>query len=184
MRLRDLDRSELDDAQKKVYDNIAQGPRGNVRGPFAVMLRCPELTDRVQKLGEYLRFGSSLPPRLSEFAIIITAREWSSEIEWVGHSKLAVAGGLSAQVVEDLRVGRRPQAMQDDEAALYNFCIELHRDKEVSDTTYDAALKHFGEKGLVDLMGISGYYTLAAMMLKVSQKPLPEGTPNALPKLK
>lgn len=184
MRLKELSENELDDAQRKVYRNIAGGVRGSVRGPFAVLLRCPELTDRVQKLGEYCRFQSSLSPRISEFTIIITAREWTSEIEWAAHSKLAVKGGLGEDVVEDLRLGRRPKGMKEDESAAYQFCIELHQKKEVSDATYAVALKHFGENGVVDLMAISGYYTLVAMVLRVSQKPLPAGTPDALPPLR
>ena len=184
MRLREFEESELTDAQRAVYRKIASGPRGSVRGPFNVMLRSPEMADRVQHLGEYLRFDTVLCERINEFAIIITARYWSSEIEWVGHSKRAIAAGLSAEVAAQLAQGKRPVGMQDDEAATYQFCTELHENKEVSDAAYNEALKHFGEQGVMDMIGVSGYYTLVAMVLKVSQKPLPAGTPNALPPLK
>ena len=184
MRLREFEESELNDAQLTVYRNIASGPRGGVRGPFNIMLRSPEMADRVQKLGEYLRFDTVLSERINEFAIIITARYWSSEIEWRGHSKRAIAAGLSADVAAQLAQGQRPTGMQEDEAATYEFCTQLHETKEVSDAAYNEALKHFGEQGVMDMIGVSGYYTLVAMVLKVSQKPLPAGTPNALPPLK
>jgi 4-carboxymuconolactone decarboxylase len=180
MRLKEYEEKDLNEAQLKVYKAIASGPRGGVRGPFNVLLRCPELADRVQHLGEYCRYGSSLSPRISEFAIIITGRYWFSQIEWAAHLKLALEGGLSKDVSDQLALGKRPTGMQPDEAAAFDFCNELHHNHEVSDATYAEAVKQFGENGVVDLMAVSGYYTLVAMILRVSQKALPGGGPDPL----
>ncbi len=184
MRLRDLQESELNAEQLKVYKSIADGPRGGVRGPFGILLRVPGLADQVQQLGEYCRYKTSLSPRITEFAICITARHWNSQIEWAGHSKLALKGGLAQGILDDLRLGKRPANMQEDEAAAHDFCIELHQNKEVSDAAYAAAVKQFGEAGVLDLCGVIGYYGLVAMVLKTGQKPLPPGTPDPLPVLK
>jgi 4-carboxymuconolactone decarboxylase len=125
-----------------------------------------------------------LAPRLSEFAILITARYWSSQYEWIAHAPLAAKGGLAASVISDLRNGKRPGGMSEDESALYDFCNELHTTKGVSDATYKRALERFGERGIVDLIGVSGYYTLVSMVLNVDRHPLPAGTSAPLPPLK
>ncbi|HKA40608.1 MAG TPA: carboxymuconolactone decarboxylase family protein [Burkholderiales bacterium] len=185
-RFKSLPESEMTEAQLKAARELAGGPRGklNPYGPNAVLLRSPELMDRTQRVGEYLRFKSSIPARLNEFAILITARQWSSQTEWIGHHDLALKAGLSPAVAADLAQGRRPASMKDDEAAVYQFCKELHDNKEVSDAAYKAALDRFGERGVVDLVGVTGYYTMLAMVLSVSRQPLPEGTPPPLPALK
>jgi len=183
-RFKKLAESELDPAQLKVYRELMAGPRGGVRGPFNALLRSPVLVDRVQKLGEFLRFESSLSARLNEFAILITARHWNAQYEWFAHYPHALKGGLKPEVAADLAQGKRPANMQDDEAIVYDFCKELHESKSVSDATYDVALKKFGERGVVDLIGVSGYYTLVSMVLNVDRQPLPEGTPPPLPELK
>ncbi len=173
-RFRPLSVGELNDAQRKVYEEIAGGPRGGVRGPFNALLRSPQLADRAQRMGEYIRFNSSLPPRLNEFAILITARHWSSQYEWYAHHPLALKAGLAPGVASDLAQRRRPAAMKDDEAAVYDFCTELHERKFVSDAAYKAVLERFGERGVVDLIGVSGYYTLVSMVLNVDRHPAPE----------
>jgi len=183
-RFKPLSAEEMSEAQRKVYQEIAGGPRGGVRGPFNALLRSPELADRAQKMGEYIRFNTSLPPRLSELAILITARYWSSQYEWHAHHPFALKGGLPAQVAADLAQGRKPAGMNDDEAAVYDFCTELHEKKTVSDATYKRALERFGERGVVDLVGVSGYYTLVSMVLNVARHPLPEGVAAPLPPLK
>ena len=183
-RFKKLAESELDAAQLKVYRDLMAGPRGGVRGPFNALLRSPVLVDRVQKLGEFLRFESSIPARLNEFAILITARYWNAQYEWYAHYPHALKGGLKPEVAADLAQGKRPANMQEDEAIVYDFCNELHENKNVSDATFDAALKKFGERGVVDLIGVSGYYTLVSMVLNVDRQPLPEGTPLPLPVLK
>src|SRR4030088_712974 len=182
-RFRPLSVGELNDAQRKVYEEIAGGPRGGVRGPFNALLRSPELTDRAQRMGEYIRFNSSLPPRLNEFAILITARHWSSQYEWFAHAPLAAKGGLPSSVIAELQSGKRPGAMNEDEAAVYDFCNELHTTKGVSDAAYQRALDRFGERGIVDLVGVSGYYTLVSMVLNVDRHPLPAGASAPLPLL-
>lgn len=141
-RFKKLAENELDAAQLKVYCELMSGPRGGVRGPFNALLRSPELADRVQKLGEFLRYESSIPPRLNEFAILITARHWNAQYEWHAHHAHAMKGGLKPEIAADLAQGRRPADMQDDEAIVYDFCRERHVDKTVSDATYDAALKN------------------------------------------
>jgi 4-carboxymuconolactone decarboxylase len=140
--------------------------------------------DRAQKLGEYLRFNTSIPPRLNEFAILITARHWSTPVEWIGHYQLAMKAGLDPAVAADLAQGRRPTGMKDDEAIVYQFCKEIHENKAVSDATFKAAVDKFGERGVMDLIGVTGYYTMLAMVLNVTRVPLPEGTAPPLPILK
>jgi len=183
-RFKDLDPASMSEAQKKVYDSIAAGPRGGVRGPFNPLLRSPELAGKVQGLSDYLRYNSSLPPRLNEFAILITARYWTSQYEWFAHHPLALKGGLDPKVAEQLALGKRPEGMKPDEAALYDFCKQLHEQKNVSDEVYKAALEQFGERGVVDLIGVSGYYTMVSMVLNVDRAPLPPGTLSPLPVLK
>lgn len=183
-RFADLDPATMTEAQKKVHDAIAGGPRGGVRGPFNPLLRSPELANRAQALGEYLRFNSSLPPRLNEFAILIVARYWTAQYEWHAHHVLAMKGGLDPKIAEQLSRGVRPEGMKADEAAVYDFCKELHEQKSVSDATYKAALDQFGERGVIDLIGVSGYYTLVSMVLNVDRAPLPPGTLSPLPVLK
>jgi 4-carboxymuconolactone decarboxylase len=161
--------------QRGVAEAIAGGPRGGVRGPFNALLRSPALADRFQRVGEYLRFNSSIPPALNEFAILIAAREWSAQYEWYAHHRLAMQAGLSPQIAADLAAGREPEGMSEDERIVWRFCTELHRDRTVSDATFEAAKARFGEQGVVDLLGVSGYYVAVAMVLNVAEVPLPEG---------
>jgi len=174
-RFRDLPKDGMTDAQKRVYDAIAGGPRGSVRGPFAVLLRSPELADRAQKLGEHLRFNSTLPPRLNEFAILINARFWGSKYEWYAHRPLALKGGLAESIADDVANGRRPAGMKDDEAIVFDLCSVLHRQHFVDDALFQRAVSTLGEQGVVDLIGVSGYYTLVSMVLNVAEVPLPTG---------
>lgn len=174
-RLDPIPEESLTDVQRRVRNTIAAGPRGGARGPFPAMMRSPELADRAAKLGEFLRFGTSLPPRLSEMAIIITAREWTAQYEWYAHAQLALKGGLSSDIVDAIAARRRPPKMQDDEAVMYDFCTELHRTRGVSDATYKRAVGAFGENGVVEIIGLSGYYVMVAMTLNVAQVPLPAG---------
>ena len=181
---RKLAESEMDPAQLKVYRELASGPRGGVRGPFNALLRSPILADRVQKLGEYLRFESVLPARLNEFAILITARHWDAQYEWYAHHLHAMKGGLKPEIAADLAQGRRPANMQQDEAVVYDFCSELHKNHCVSEATLKRAFDQFGERGVIDLIGVSGYYTLVSMVLNIDQHPLPAGVTPPLPPLK
>ena len=185
-RFKPLIESEMTEAQRKAAGDIASGPRGrlNPDGPNALLLRSPELMSRNQKVGEYLRYQSSLPLRLNEFAILITARQWNAQVEWFVHHPLALKAGLAPAVAADLAQGKRPAGMQDDEAIVYQFCKELHETKRVSDPTFKAMLDKFGERGVIDLIGLTGYYTMLAMVLNVAQQLLPGGAPPPLPLLK
>jgi len=170
---------KLTDAQKKAAAEF-EAVRGALTGPWAVMLRSPDMINRARGLSDYLRFKSSLPPRLSEFVILITAREWTQNYEWNAHHGLALKGGLKPEIAQAIAEGRRPEGMAEDEAALYDFCIELHRNKSVSDATYARALAKFGEQGIIDTVGLSGWYTLVAMTLNVARTPVPVGAPPGL----
>ena len=136
-RFPDLKREQMTDAQKRVYDEIA-GSRGSVRGPFGPLLRSPELADRWQRLGEYVRYKTSLPARLNEFAILITARFWGSKYEWYAHKPLAIKGGLAEAIAEDLAQNKRPANMKADEELVYDFCTVLHRQHFVDDELFQS----------------------------------------------
>ncbi len=185
LRFGPLPESEMTAAQLKAARELASGPRGRMStsGPNIVLLRCPDLMSRTQKVGEYLRYGSSLPARLSEFAIMVTARAWTAQVEWLAHQPLALKAGLDPSVADDLAQGKRPAATKEDEAIVYQFCKELHDTKAVSDATYQATVDKFGESGVVDLMGITGYYTMLAMVLNVARQPLANGVAPPLPTL-
>ena len=161
--------------QKALTDHILAGERATMSGPFNVLLRSPEMGDLAQKFGAQMRFHSSLPRKLNEFAIILTARSWSSQFEWYAHRRYALDAGLSAGIVDAVAAGKRPSGMQPDEEAVYNFCQELLNTKNVSDATFQAAIGKLGERGVVDLIGVMGYYHLVSMLLNVDRYPLPEG---------
>jgi 4-carboxymuconolactone decarboxylase len=135
-------------------------------------------------LGEQIRFRSSLPARLNEFAILVTARHWTAQYEWYAHHRLALKAGLNPAVAEDLAQGRRPEGMQEDEAVIYDFSHELHNQHAVSDATFKAAVDKFGEQGVVDLIAVNGYYVLVSMILNVDRAPIPGGGKPPLPLLK
>jgi 4-carboxymuconolactone decarboxylase len=161
--------------QREVADAISGGPRGGLRGPFQAWLRSPEVADRFQRVGEYIRFQSSIPAALNEIAILVTAREWTAQFEWYAHNELAMKAGLPAAIAEAIARGERPAGMDDDQRIVYEFSSELHRERSVSDATYAAVVERFGERGAVDLIAACGYYTAVAMTLNVSRVPLPEG---------
>jgi 4-carboxymuconolactone decarboxylase len=174
-RLPPIPESKLNEAQCRVRAEIAAGPRGGVRGPFDALLRSPELADRLQKVGTYVRFESSLPARLSELAILVTARYWSAQYEWYAHRKLAEKAGLAPAIADAIAARRRPDALQEDETAVYDFCRELHETKRVGDAAWKAALERFGERGVIDLIGTCGYYSVVSMVLNAARVPMPEG---------
>jgi 4-carboxymuconolactone decarboxylase len=185
---------ELTPEQKALADAIRSGPRGGVKnsaaakpgplgGPFNVWLRTPDIGHLIQQLGAAIRFRSSLPAKLNEMAIIITARQWSSQYEWYAHCRLALEAGLDPAIAEDIAHGRRPERMGEDERIVYDFSTELHRTQGVSDATFRAALERFGERGVVDLIAVNGFYVLVSMCLNVDRTPLPEGVTPPLPPL-
>jgi 4-carboxymuconolactone decarboxylase len=170
---------KMTDAQKKAVAEFTAA-RGTLSGPWVALLRSPEVVNRARLLSDYLRFNSSLPPRLSEFIILITARQWAQQYEWNAHHPLALKGGLNPEIAKAVAEGRRPQHMAEDEEAVYDFCIELHRNHSVSDATYARALSKLGEQGIIDMIGLNGWYTLVAMVLNTARTPLPASATPAL----
>jgi 4-carboxymuconolactone decarboxylase len=170
--------------QKTMVNDLLSGTRTSLNGPFNALLRSPEMGNLSQKLGEYVRFRSSVPRRLNEMAILMTAKWWSSHYEWHAHKPLAVEAGLSSAVVDAIHAGRRPAAMQADEAVVYDFCTELRERRRVSDTTFKAATSLLGERGVMDLVATMGYYDLVSMVLNVDRYPLPGGAPLPFPEPK
>ena len=173
-RFPEIKREQMTDAQKRVYDEIA-GSRGGVRGPFGPLLRSPELADRWQRLGEYVRYKTSLPARLNEFAIIITARVWGSKYEWYAHKPLAIKGGLAESIADDLAQNKRPANMKPDEELVYDFCTTLHREHFVDEALFKRAMETLGEQGVIDLVAVSGFYVAVSMVLNVAEIPIPPG---------
>jgi 4-carboxymuconolactone decarboxylase len=183
-RFRPLTYAELTPEQKKLADDVLAGDRGSLNGPYNVFLRSPEMGDLAQKFGAYVRFHSTVPKKLNEFAIIISARFWNAQYEWLAHRKYAAAAGLSPEIIEAVANGKRPASMQPDEEAVYDFCTELLDTRQVSDKAFDAAKKQLGEQGIVDLIAVSGYYALVSMTLNVDRYPLPAGATPELKPLK
>lgn len=179
-RMPPIPEARMTDVQKQVVADILAGPRKHLVGPFIPLLRSPDFMNRLQKTGEYLRFNSAFEPRLSEMVILITARQWTQNFEWHAHQPIAEKVGLKPTIVQAIAEGRRPTGMADDEAVIWDFLDELSRIRTVSEPTYQRALKAFGERGIVDLVGIHGYYSLLAMILNVSQAPLPDGAKPGL----
>ena len=178
-RFSELRLDQLTPEQQQMAVHLKTPPRNSALngGPFNAYARSPGLGLLLLQVSDYVRFNSSLPPRLSEFAIMIAARQWSQPYEWRAHYPLAIKGGLDRQILVDLGAGARPQGMKEDEAALYDFCTELYRDKNVTDAAFKAALAKFGERGIMDLIGIIGYYDIASMALivqKTTAKPVDE----------
>jgi len=167
---------KMTDAQKAAVEAFKTARRAaDVSGPFVPLLRSPEVMTRARAMGDYLRFNSVLPPRLSEFVILLTARVWTQQYEWNAHSRLALEAGVKPAIVQAIADGRRPAGLADEEEILYDLCDELQRNRSVADATYDRAKAKFGEQGIVDAVGIVGYYTLLAMVMNTARTPLPPG---------
>ena len=171
---------QLTEAQKRAIDEFKAARSADISGPFIPMLRSPEVMSRARAMGDYLRYKSSLPPRLSEFVILLTSRRWTQQYEWHAHQPLAIQGGLRPEIVTAIADGRRPDTMTDDEDAVYTLWDEIQRNQSVSDATYGRAVAKFGEQGVIDMIGISGYYTLLAMVLNTARTPVPAGRQPAL----
>jgi len=176
-------RAQLTTEQEAVYQKIVSGPRGVIIGPLRAAIYNPELADKWQELGALLRYRTSLPPRLSELAILVTARAWSSQFEWYAHAPVGLKAGLTPAAVEAIRVGEQPDLARDDEAAVYQFSYEMQVTRDVTDTTYARALALLGATAVVELTALLGYYTLVAMTLIAHRIPLPEGASPELPAL-
>jgi 4-carboxymuconolactone decarboxylase len=182
---------QLTPEQAKIVQSLIASPRGGgaeatpenmakmiARGPFNAYLRSPDVGLQIVKLAEQVRFHSSLPARINEFAIIITARYWNSPYEWSAHAPLALKGGLDPKVAGQLAQNRKPRGMKEEEAAVYDFCIQLHRNHKVTDAAYKRVLKLFGEQGVMDLIAVTGLYDLVSMTLNVAEVPVPAGQKN------
>jgi 4-carboxymuconolactone decarboxylase len=170
----------LTEAQRRAIDEFKAARSADISGPFIPLLRSPEVMTRARAMGDYLRFRSSLPPRLSEFVILLTARRWTQQYEWNAHQPLALAGGLKSDIVSAVAEGRRPERMAADEEALYALADEVQRNQSVSDATYAKAIAAVGEQGVIDALGLMGQYTMLAMVLNAARTPLPPGAKPAL----
>jgi len=174
-RFQPLTYDQMTPPQKTMIENLLSGERRGTGGPFNVLLRSPEIGDLAQKFGAGVRFHSSLSKKLNEMAIILTARYWTAQFEWNAHKRAALAAGLDPAIVDAIAAGRRPAKMQPDEQAVYTFGTELLRTKQVSDKTFQTAVKAVGERGVVDLISVMGYYQLVSMLLNVDRYPLGDG---------
>lgn len=179
IRLPAIAEDKLTAEQRTLMSAIASGPRGQFKmgGPFFCYLHAPAFGELAQKLGAHLRFGTSIPPRLSEFAILATARRWKAQYEWAAHEPQAARAGVTRKTIEDLRNGREPSSAPKDERALHAFITEVYRTGRASDRAYKAAHAILDDAGMVELVGLLGYYGMVAMTLNVFRMPVPDGTP-------
>ena len=166
----------MTEAQRRAAAELAAGPRGGVRGPFIALLRSPELMQRLQKVGEYLRYQSALEPRLAELAMLIVARRLTQQFEWRVHYPLALEAGLAKETADALAQGARPQRMAQDEALVFDFCAELLTTHGVCEPTYQEVVKKFEERGVVDLVALLGYFITVSLVMNVAHTPA-GGTP-------
>ena len=183
-RFKPLKWDEMTPAQKTMMEHLAAGERRGAGGPFNVLLRSPEMGDLAQQFGGATRFRSSLPRKLNEMAIIITARYWTAQYEWNAHRRAAADAGLNESIIQAIAAGKRPTSMDADETVIYNFATELLNTKQISDPVFKAAKDKFAERGIVDLLGVIGWYQLVSSILNVDRYPLPEGAKPELQALK
>jgi 4-carboxymuconolactone decarboxylase len=183
-RFKPLTYDQLTPEQKTMVEHLFAGERGGMNGPFNVLLRSPEMGDLAQKLGAQLRFHSALSGKQRELAIIMTARYWTAQYEWTAHRKLAMQAGISPAIADAIAAGQRPSSLEPDEEIVYNFCNEILNTKHVSDATYKAAVDKLGERGVVDLTALVGYYQFVSMILNLDQYPLPDGAKPELQTIK
>lgn len=167
--------------QRAAAQAIIDGPRGALYGPFVPLLRSPELMGYAQRMGEYLRYRSAIGVRLSELAILVTARQWNQQVEWAIHAPIAAQAGIPASVIRAIAERRRPDGMLVDEAVVHDFCVALHEGKSVPDRLYADALALFGEHGVLDLVGLNGYYTFLAMVMNTARTATPASGAAPLP---
>jgi 4-carboxymuconolactone decarboxylase len=179
IRLPVIPEDSLTPAQRALMDSIRSGPRGvfKMSGPFFCYLHAPAFGELAQKLGGHLRFGTTIPPRLSEFAILATAQHWKSQYEWAAHAPIAEQKGVKPETVRDLRAGRMPKKAPKDERAVYEFIKELYKNKRVTDRAYKQVQAVLGDAGTVELVGLLGYYAMVSMTLNTFRMPVAQGTP-------
>lgn len=174
-RLPTIPPAQYTDEQKQAAEAFVAARKVPVFGPFEPLMHSPQVMSQARSMGDYLRYHSAIGNTLSELAILVTAREWSQDYEWYVHQPIALKAGIKPEITAAIADGRRPAGMSDDEEIVYDFSTELHRNKRVSDLTFERAEKRFGKKGIVDLTGINAYYALLAMQLNVAQYALPQG---------
>jgi len=179
-RMPEIPPEKMTPEQKKAADEFAAGRGTAVFGPFVPLLRSPEVMLRAKAMGDYLRYKSVLPPKLSGLIILITARQWTQNYEWALHAPIALKAGLSPDIVKAVAEGRRPTGMSEEEDIVYEFSTELHHNQSVSDPTYQRAVSKFGEQGVIDMISINGYYTFLAMVLNTERTALPKGSPPTI----
>ena len=182
-RLPPLDPATWTDDQRRYAQEIIDGPRGALVSPFVPLSRSPELMAHAGRMGEYLRYRSAIGLRLSELAILVTARHWDQQVEWAIHAPIALAQGIAASAIDAIAEGRRPETLNDDETVVHDFCIELHRNRGVSDTTWTRVVARFGERGAVDLVGLNGYYAMLSMVMNAARTSVPASSAARLPPL-
>src|SRR5947207_1686854 len=172
-RMPPLPEEQWTEAQAKAAAEFARLRGQDVFGPFALMLRSPEVMLRAAAMGDYMRYRTSLPPALNEMIILLTARHWSQQFEWHIHQPMALKAGVSPAIVAAISKGQRPEHLSADEAIVYDFCTELLRVKTISDETYARARERFGEPGIIDMVGVAGYYSLLSMMMNTARMAAP-----------
>ncbi|PYU21731.1 MAG: 4-carboxy muconolactone decarboxylase [Acidobacteria bacterium] len=176
-RMPPIPKDKMTEAQRKAFDEVTSGPRGagGAEGPFVPLLRSPELMSRLQMTGEYLRFHNTIGSKLTEFVILLTARQWTQQYEYDVHQVNGLKAGVKQETISAITEGRRPAGMAADEEIVFDFCSELRQNQSVSDATYARAVSKFGEQGVIDMTGLVGYYTTLAMIMNVARSPLPDG---------
>ncbi len=174
-RFKPLKYDEMTPEQKTMVDHLLAGERGGMGGPFNVLLRSPEMGDLGQQLGARMRFHNALPDNVRETVIILTGRWWMAQYEWTAHKRLALQVGVSPAVIDAIAVGKRPTGLDPKMEAAYNFITELYKTRQVSDATFQAAKAQFGERGIVDMIGTSGWYDIVCKALDVDRYPLANG---------
>ena len=174
-RYKELQYEELDQAQRQVWDDVVAGPRHAVPPPAHVWLKSPGLADHAHKLGAHVRFGTNLSPRQTEIAILVTARYWTAQFEWSAHARLARQAGVSQDAIDAIAERREPGFTDPDDRLVYDFCSSFYRDHRVDDALFGKVRARFGERGLVDLTGLIGYYSFVSVTLNVFEVPVPPG---------
>lgn len=175
MRIRTPDVSEMDAAQRAAYEAAVSGRRGHMPAPMRAWIQSPEFAQRAQHLGAFARYETSLPPRLSELAILVTARCWTSHFEWYAHKKEALAAGVSSAIIDAIAQRARPLFEDEQSRVVHDYSLAMHETKKIADDLHRAAVAALGERGVVELVGVLGYYSLVAMTLNAFEIGLPEG---------
>ncbi len=174
-RYQQLDESQLDEAQRRVWSECKSGPRGSVPPPVHVWLKSPGLADHAHKLGAHVRFGTGFTPKQTEIAILMTARYWTAQFEWAAHVRLGLQAGLSQDQIDAIAERRTPAFSDPDDRLVYDFCRDYYNDHRVDDATYERVVKRWGDKGIVDLAGLIGYYSFVSVTLNTFEVPTPPG---------